>query len=85
MPRIVLQGRAGASSCIRPDSGEWSAHGWLEPFRSEEPPRFWAEKWAEFKRLLRLSWDESSARGTLALSAALIIVGCIMGVVDKLS
>lgn len=51
----------------------------------DEPPRFWAEKWAEFKRLLRLSWDESSARGTLALSAALIIVGCIMGVVDKLS
>lgn len=51
----------------------------------EEVPGYWAGRWAEFKRLWLQSWYQTGTRETLALSAALIIIGIIMGLIDTFS
>lgn len=44
----------------------------------DEKPSYWAGRWAEFKRIWRLSWKPPETRITMALSVIMIGVGLIM-------
>lgn len=51
----------------------------------DAPPGYWKGRWVEFKRLWLLSWHQSAARETLALAVALIVIGFVIGFIEKFS
>lgn len=49
----------------------------------DQPIGYWAERWAEFKRLWLLSWREPDTKPTLYLAGAMFFGALIWGAVEK--